>query len=180
MAILETTLAHFNRGHTRFELTPNEPTERALIDTYEVRLWIHDQLVYSQRHSIRNWQMRHDEIRYIAKNFCCVRTLIGQTLECPVATPGDIGPDDHYLSLVHARMDVEWLQVSLAATHPRRFGEIVHVHLLVRESETTIGDTFHRSKGNWGYWQKMIGAYLFCKPDNAIAFGNQLHSSTLR
>ena len=44
----------------------------------------------------------------------------------------------------------------------------------MRKTKNITGDFEHRSKGQWGEWEEMIAAKIFCTPDDAVAFGLQL------
>ena len=162
------------RGSATLELTPNSPVQRELVDTYLVRLWVHDQLVYDQIQSVRNWQSGHYYVELIAKGFCAVRQLLGQRISF-LKEAGDTDNEQHesLLSFVTAELSAEWLIVYLKATNTNR-GELVHVHVLLRKSDHEVGSSEHDPKGQWGEWDDMIAAWIFCRPDDAIAFGKQL------
>jgi hypothetical protein len=173
MATLRTTTNLFVRGSATLELTPNSPSQSELVDTYSVRLWIHDQLIYDQIQSVRDWQMRHFYVEEIARAFCCCHELLGQEIQC---SPGN-GPESQqpsFLSLANAKLSTDWLTVVLAATRVKRIGDLVHVDMYLRKAQTTIGDYEHRSTGQWGEWAEMVAAIIFCTPDEAASFGRQL------
>ena len=173
MAILRSTVNLFVRGHATLELTPNSPSQPDLVDTYLLRLWIHDQLVYDQIHSVRNWQMRHFYVEEIARAFCCVRELLGREIQC--ACTDNANSLSSFLSLVNANLSTDWLTIVLAAaTQVKRIGDLVHVNLYLRKTANIIGDFEHRSKGQWGEWEEMIAAKIFCTPEESVAFGLQL------
>lgn len=170
MAILQTTVNYFARGYARLELKPNPPLPRERVDTYALRLWIYDQLIYDQTHSIRDWQMRHAYIQNMAQAFRCVRALLGREISCPNESNGEA----EYLSLVSAQIDADWLKVILSASPTKRFGDMVHASLYLRQAAMDIGDFEHRSTGQWGQWATMTWAIILCTPEDAIAFGSQL------
>jgi hypothetical protein len=157
-----------------FELTPNSPEHRELIDTSVVRLWAHDQLVYDRVHSVRNLQMRHSYVQMIAKAFCCCRDLIGKEIysSCKEAANTEAIPT--FLSLVHITVSSDWLTVSLAAARTQRLGEVVHVDLFLQQAKTEVGDVKNRREGKWSEWQNNISARIICRPEDAITFGTQL------
>ncbi|MCB0194575.1 MAG: hypothetical protein KDJ65_21675 [Anaerolineae bacterium] len=155
------------------ELIPNSPSQRDLVDTYNLRLWIHDQLIYEQIHSVRNWQMRHFYVEEIAKAFRNIRILLGKEIQISEDNE-ERQSSASFLSFVNAALDTDWLRVILAATQPKRTGDLVHVSLYLRKTENTIGDFEHRSTGQWGVWEEMVAATIFCTPEDAIAFGVQL------
>jgi hypothetical protein len=174
MAILRTTVNHSVRGSATLELIPNSPIQRELVDTYSVRLWVHDQLVYDQIQSVRNWQMGHYYVERIAKGFCAVRQLLGQKIVfSEKQDDNDNEPQESLLSLVTAELSTDWLTVYLKATHTKR-GELVHANIFLRKSHNEVGSIEHDRKGQWGEWEDMIAAWIFCRPDDAIAFGKQL------
>lgn len=173
MAILHTTVNYFARGRTSLELKPNSPSQRELVDTYTMRLWVHDQLVYDRIQSVRDWQMRHFYVEQIAKTFCCVRELIDKEISCPPGNRSDereITP----ISPICAHLDTDWLKVALSAARTKRYGEIVHVNLYLQQAEKRIGDLESRSSGEWGEWAEMIWAIILCQPEDTIAFGAEL------
>lgn len=80
----------------------------------------------------------------------------------------------HFLSLVHTEMNIDWLVVSLAAARTKRFPELVHVHLYLRQAKTQVGEVRKGRSNNWGEWEEMISARIECTPQDAIEFGTQL------
>ncbi len=166
MATLQTTLNPFARGHTRLDLTPNSPIDRALVDTYQLRLTIHDRVVYDRRHSVRNWQSRHFYVEQLAKACQCVPQLLDQHLPCD--------PEDNGYFPVCAQVDTDWLALSLSAASTKLHGALVGVRVYVQQAKTKIGDTYYRSRGQWGEWDELIGAVILCTPADAVAFGTQL------
>ena len=155
-------------------MTPNAPTQPELIDTYQLRLWIHNQLVYDQVHSVRNWQMRHFYVEKIARAFCHVQDLIGKKIYLPSENGSDEPSNPAFLSFVHAELNTEWLTVLLSANHTKQKGDLVHVLVFLQQSEHRIGDIDRRSLGQWGEWREMLSARIICKPEEAVNFGAQL------
>ena len=174
MATIQTTVNYFARGYTRLELKPNSPSPRELVDTYALRLWIHDQLVYDQTHSVRNWQMRHRYVENIAQAFRCARELLGKEISCPPENTSSSDKERDYLSLACAQMDADWMKITLSAAPTKRFGDMVHANMYLRQAATVIGDLEHRSIGKWGEWATMTWAIILCTPDDAVTFGKQL------
>jgi hypothetical protein len=174
MAILRSTVNLSVRGYAALELTPNSPLQRDLVDTYSVRLWVHDQLIYDQVHSVRNWQMRHFYVEEIARAFRHIRELLEKKIECMPDESTDEQVVPSFLSFVHARLDVDWLSLILAATHPKRIGELVHVNIHLRKAEHRIGEFKSESPGQWGEWEELVSATVFCTPEEAVSFGIQL------
>jgi hypothetical protein len=174
MANLHTTLNYFARGRTTLELKPNSPSQREMVDTYTLRLWVNDQLVYDRIQSVRDWQMRHTYVEDIAKAFCCIRELIGKEISCTMNVATNDEKDLYYHTSVCAYEDTEWLRVALSAAPTRRFGELVQVNLYLQQAETQIGDFEYRNTSHWGRWAEMIWAIILCTPDDAIDFGRQL------
>src|SRR5689334_18639956 len=126
MAILKTTINRFARGYNVLELTPNPPTNSALVDTYELRMWSAHHLMYEQTHSVRDWQMRHFYVQEIARAFACVDVLLGQEIQC---LPDPALPNEpiSFLSFVYAQMSTDWLIITLATSHTKKYGALVHV-----------------------------------------------------
>jgi hypothetical protein len=174
MATLRSTVNLFVRGYAALELTPNSPSPPDLVDTYHLRLWVHEQLIYDQIHSVRNWQMRHFYVEEIARAFCCVRELLGREIQCVSEDNTDNQHLPSFLSLVNANLSTDWLTIVLAATQVKRIGDLIHVNLYLRKTDNIIGDFEHRSKGQWGEWEEMVAAKIFCTPEDAVAFGIQL------
>ncbi len=166
MATLQTTVNHFARGHTVLELTPNAPTQRDLVDTYRVRLSVHDQVLYDRIQSVRDWQMRHRYVEDIAKACCRVQQVLGQELP-------HTDDDDGYFPL-SMDMTTDWLTISFRAAPTKKIGDLVVVQVYVEQAKTRVGDTYHRSRGQWGGWQELIGAVICCTPADIIMFGTQL------
>jgi hypothetical protein len=174
MAKLHTTVNHSVRGSATLELTPNLPTQRELVDTYSVRLWIHDQLVYDEIQSVRNWQSRHYYVENIAKGFCAVQNWLGQRISVlEQLDENDTEQRETLLSFVTAELSTDWLIIYLKATNTNR-GELVHVNIFLRKSHNTVGKFEPGRKEQWGEWDDMIAAWIFCRPDEAVAFGKQL------
>ena len=173
MAILRTTVNHSARGSATLELTPNSPIQRELVDTYSVRLWIHDQLVYDETQSVRSWQSGHYHVEKIAKGFCAVQNWLGQRINLLEKYENDTEPHESLLSFVAAELSTEWLIVYLKATNTNR-GDLVHAHIFLQKSHNQVGKFEPDRKGQWGEWGDMIAAWIFCTPDDAIAFGKQL------
>jgi hypothetical protein len=177
MAILQTTTGFFSRGRVALELKPNLPTQRDLVDTYLVRLWVHDQLIYEQTQSVRNWQMRHFYVELIAKAFCCVQEFIGREIYCTYKGVDSNESQSTYLSSAYAELDTTWLIIYLSAIRNKRKGDFVHANIFVRKARTIVGDReAEYSTGKWGEWDDMIGASILCRPEDAVAFGTQLMS----
>lgn len=170
MAIIGTTTNYFARGSATFELTPNAPTQRELIDTYQMRLWVYDQLVYDEQHSVRNWQMRHFYVSEIARACQCVRQVLDQRISCPAAHDEGYAVESPVLSLVHTKLSTDWLTLLLAAATVKQ-QELVHMNLYLRKAHATVGDMMRRSRGQW---DELIAATIFCTPDEAIGFGTRL------
>ncbi len=166
MAILQTTLNQFARGHTALELTPNSPAQREFVDTYRVRLTVHDHLVYDRIQSVRPLQMRHYYVEEIAMTCCRVSDLLDRTLPIP--------EDDVAYVPLCAQLDTDWLAISLSAASTKQFGELVGIHVYLEQAKTKVGDTYYRSRGQWGEWQELIGAVILCAPADCYAFGSQL------
>jgi len=174
MAILRTYVNHSARGSTTLELKPNSPSQREMVDTYALRLWVHNQLVYDRTHSVRDWQMRHFYVENIARAFCCIRDLIGKEISYISDNANDDENGAIFISRVCAHVDTEWLQVVLSAASSNRSGDIVHINLYLQQAETQIGGLEHRGSGQWGEWSEIVSSVILCKPDDAIAFGTQL------
>lgn len=174
MAILRTTVNYFVRGSATLQLTPNSPVQRELVDTYSVRLWIHDKLVYDHIQSVRNWQMRHYYVQQIAKGFCVVRQLLGQRINFTEEQgDNDNEQQESLLSFVTAELSTDWLTVYLKAADFRG-DELVHANVLLRKSHNEVGSIEHDREGQWGEWDDIVVAWFFCRPNEAIAFGKQL------
>ncbi len=166
MATLQTTVNHFARGHAILELTPNSPAQREFVDTYAVRLTVHDRLVYDRIQSVRPFQMRHYYVEQIAKACCYVSNLLDRKLP---------DPDDPVASFpMCTRLDTDWLAITLSAASTKQFGELVGVRVYLEQAKTKVGDTYYRSRGQWGEWQELVGAVILCAPSDCIAFGRQL------
>lgn len=171
MAILQTTHHYLRRGTAKLELLPNSPTQRELVDTYQVRLWIHDHLVYDHVQSVRDWQMRHYYVEHIARMCCCIQSFIDKTLEgCIVENFAD----DKFWSPVYVQVDTDWLKVTASAGTERRNGPNVIFYLSLVQTEHRIGDVEKPSAGLWGEWQERITATILCTPEDAVRFGRQL------
>ena len=174
MAILRTTINHSARGSATLELTPNSPIQRELVDTYSVRLWIHDQLVYDEIQSVRNWQSGHYYIENIAKGFCAVRNWLGQRISVLERyDENDTEQREVLLSFVTAELSTDWLIAYLKATNTNH-GELVHANIFLRKSHSKVGKFEPDHKEQWGEWDDMIAGWIFCRPEDAIAFGKQL------
>ena len=174
MAILRTSVNHSARGSTTLELKPNSPSQREMVDTYALRLWVHNQLVYDRTHSVRDWQMRHFYVENIARAFCCIRDLIGKEISYIPDNANDDKNGAIFISHACAHVDTEWLQVVISAASSNRYGDIVHVNLYLQQAETQVGNLEHRDSGQWGEWAEIVWSVILCKPDDAIAFGTQL------
>ena len=175
MAILQTTTAHYHpRGRAKLELTPNSPTQHELVDSYVLRLWVHDQLIYDRIHSVRNWQMRHLYVERIARAFCCIRELVGKQIRCASENTEDDQGQPTFISFVCAQIETDWLKVMLSAAPTKRYGDVAHVVLFLQQTHKEVGDIERRSVGEWGEWDEMICATILCGPEDAIAFGTQL------
>jgi len=139
MAILRTTVNHSVRGSAILELIPSSPIQRELVDTYSVRLWVHDQLVYDEIQSVRNWQMGHFYVEKIAEGFCAVRNWLGQKITVlDEQDENDAEHQESLLSFVTAELSTEWLIVYLRATNTKR-GELVHADIFLRKSHNKVG-----------------------------------------
>ena len=174
MAILRTTVNHSVRGSATLELIPNSSIQRELVDTYSVRLWVHDQLVYDEIKSVRNWQSGHYYVENIAEGFRSVRNWLGQRIS--VLEPHDEDenePLESLLSFVTAELNTVWLIVYLRATNTNR-SELVHANIFLRKSHNQVGKFEPDRQEQWGEWDEMIAAWIFCRPEDAIAFGKQL------
>jgi len=174
MAILRTTVNHFVRGSATLELTPNSPIQPELVDTYSVRLWIHDQLVYDEIQSVRDWQSGHYYVENIAKGFCAIQNWLGHkitTLER--YDENDAEEHESLLSFVTAELSTDWLIVYLKATNTNR-GDLVHANIFLRMRHNTVNKFEPNDKEAWGEWEEMIAARVLCRPEDAIAFGKEL------
>jgi hypothetical protein len=173
MAILRTTVNHSVRGSATLELTPNLPTQTALVDTYSVRLWVHDQLVYDEIQSVHDWQSGHYYVENIAKGFCTIQNLLGQRISALEQSEDENEPHEVLLSPVTAELSTDWLIVYLKATNTNR-GELVHASILLRKSHNQVGKFEPDRQEQWGQWDDMIAAWIFCRPEDAAMFGKQL------
>lgn len=172
MATLRSTTNFFARGTSSFEITPNPPHERTLIDTYQVRLWTLDTLVYEQTQSVRDWQMRHFYVQEIARACCSASLLIGQTLTAPELTLGTTQLS--FLSLTHAVMSTDWLTISLAGANTKKRGPLIHIDVYAVVEEITLGDIQKRSTGAWSRYQSIKSIQLTCTPEDTFVFGQTL------
>lgn len=172
MAILRSTTNFFARGTSAVEITPNAPLDRALVDTYQIRLWAFDKLVYERVQSVRDWQMRHFYVQEIARACCAVHLLIDQTISVQTNPPD--GNEQAFLSLVHVVMSTDWLTFSLSAAHTKKYGDLIHIDVYAEVEEITVGSLDARSAGAWSEYQSLIGIKLSCKPEDATAFGQEL------
>lgn len=175
MAILRTTVNHSVRGSAMLELTPNSPIQRERLDTYSVRLWVHDQLVYDETQSVHGWQSGHYYVEKIAKGFCAVQSLLGKRINVLEQYEDETEPHEVLLSFVTAELSTDWLIVYLKAVNSNsNRDEFVHANILLRKSHNQVGQFDPDRKEQWGQWEDMIAAWIFCRPEDAIAFGKQL------
>ncbi len=177
MARLHTTILNSVRGTSTLEIKPNSPSQREMVDTYTLRLWVHDQLVYDRIHSVRDWQKRHFYVEEIARAFCCIHDLIGETISCAPNVVSNGTDETEFLSPVCAHIETDWLQIVLSATNTKRRGDIVSINLYLQQERNLVGDPKKlslESLGNWGEWGEMLWTTILCKPEEAIAFGKQL------
>src|SRR5207253_8946122 len=114
MAFLETNSNYLRRGKIKLELSPNSPTPRDLVDTYILRLWAGNTLIYEMKHTVRNWQMRHYYVQEIATACCNVRELIGKEISYDAKTPKEVDEGRRFHSLLHSDFDVVWFHLALA------------------------------------------------------------------
>jgi hypothetical protein len=173
MAILTTTINRFPRGYNVLELRPNMPDNPALVDTYQLRLWSGQQLIYERTHSVRDWQMRHFYMQEIARAFVCVDVLLRQKILCPSDNAQSNQPVS-FLSFVHAQVSTDWLTISLAASHTKKYGDLIHVDAYAVLEEQECGAIEQRGNEAWGEHQTMITHHICCTPSDAQAFGAQL------
>lgn len=131
MAFLETNSGYNIRGKAKLELTPHPPTPRELVDTYVLRLWVGNELIYDMTHSVRNWQMRHYYLREIATACCNVRNLIGKEIRYEPKTPKEADEGREFYSLLHSYFDADWLRITLAVGTSARHGDLVQVKLFL-------------------------------------------------
>jgi hypothetical protein len=175
MAILKTTINRFPRGYNELELQPNMPDNPALIDSYQLRLWSGQHLIYKHIHSVRDWQMRHFYVQEIARAFMCVDVLLRQTIECPPER-AQVNEPGSCLSFVHAQVSTDWLTISLAASHTKKHGDLIHVDVYAVLEEQEAGTLDHRGSEAWGEYQTLVTVHICCTPSDAQAFGAQLHA----
>ncbi|GAC1358186.1 MAG: hypothetical protein NVSMB42_17320 [Herpetosiphon sp.] len=180
MATIRTSTKHYHpRGSATFELTPQHPLEYKLVDTYLMRLWVHDGLVYDAIQTVRNWQMRHFYVSEIARACRYVRELIGKEIVCSPSAGDAHTHEPSRLSLVHARLSTDWLTINLAATtigptRTKQQHELVHMHLSLQKTHTVVNESLRSSRDTWGEWNEMITATILCTPEECITFGTQL------
>jgi len=175
MAILKTTINRFPRGYNVLELRPNMPDDPALVDTYQLRLWSAQQLIYERTHSVRDWQMRHFYVQEIARAFMCVDVLLRQEIQCPPDSARSNEPL-LFLSFAHAQVSTDWLTISLATSHTRKYGDLVHVDVYAVLEEREIGAIDQRGSEAWGEYQTVVSTHICCTPSDAQAFGAQLRA----
>ncbi len=177
MAILETTQARlFPRGFTRLELTPNMPQPRERVDTYTVRLWIHDQIVYDRVHSVRDWQMRHYYVEMIAHAFINARVFLGREIAYSPETKIAPRYGSVPTSPACAHLDAGWITVVVFASTTKQHGDLVQVNLYLQNARTLVGNMENRSRGDWGEYADMTWGIVLCRPDEAEHFGRQLRA----
>ena len=174
MALLKTTINRFSCGYNVLELRPNLPDEHA-VDTYQLRLWSAQRLIYERTHSVRDWQMRHFYVHEIARAFRCVDVLQQQKILCGL--DGSLLDEPvSFLSFVHARLSTDWLTVTLAASHTRKHGDLIHVDVYAMLEEHESGEIDQRGTEMWGEYQTSVAIRIFCTPEDARAFGVQLEA----
>jgi len=174
MAILRATTNFHGRGSSALEIHPNSPQTRELVDTYVVRMWVVDELIYEQTHSVRDWQMRHFYVEEIARACCSARLLIDQKL----FAPSDIGGNQQttFLSRVHAYLSTDWLTIYLSGAITKRHGELISVDVFGQISESIINRDNSQLAKDWGSYQQLVGIQLSCHPEDTLAFGTKLLS----
>jgi hypothetical protein len=175
MAILKTTINRFPRGYNVLELRPNMPDNPALVDTYQLRLWSAQQLIYERTHTVRDWQMRHFYVQEIARAFSCIDVLLQQEIQCPSDSAQSNEPVS-FLSFVHAQLSTDWLTISLASSHTRKYGDLVHVDAYAVLEAHETGVIEQRGTETWGEYQTGVTAHICCTPSDAQAFGTQLRA----
>jgi hypothetical protein len=179
MAFLKTTINRFPRGYNVLELHPNMPDDPALVDTYQLRLWSAQQLIYARRHTVRDWQMRHFYVQEIARAFVCIDVLVRQEIQC-LPDGGRVNEPVSFLSFVHAQVSTDWLTISLATSHTKKYGDLVHVDVYAVLEERETGAIDQRGSEAWGEYQTMVTTHICCTPSDAQAFGAQLRAEIQR
>jgi hypothetical protein len=170
MAILRSTTNFFARGNSAVEVLPNPPLEPALVDTYQVRLWAADRLIYERVQSVRDWQMRHFYVELLAHACCSTAVLFDNEI---TVSGNEANDSPTYLSLANAVIDIKWLTVSLSAARTKR-GNFVHVTAYAEVDEVSVGAPPTPPFDSWSMYQSLLGIKLTCTPDDARAFGQQL------
>ncbi len=174
MATLISTLLQSRRGNSRLEVTPNLPENSELTDTYTIKLWVGEELVYDRVQSMRNWQMRHFYVEQIAHAFCNVDKWIDKSTSLSV-TDSETKKQANFNFPDYAELNTEWLRIFLAAwNRPQNKGEIVVANIYLTNIERTAGN---RDGGEtWGEWQEITSASIFCSLKEAKQFGTNLLS----
>ena len=176
MAILETTIGLTLRGYTCLELRPVLPVTPETVYTYNVRLWVHDRLVYDRIQSVRHLQMRHYHVEMIAHALCNPRAYLGTRIQFS-ADPELVPQADSFpYSVAAVHLETDWLTMVIYATENKRVGEAVAANIYLRNSEMTYGDIEKTSQGKWGRFEELVWAMVICRPDDSIAFGQQLRA----
>jgi hypothetical protein len=173
MARLETTLNSGTRGYTCFEVRPIHPVTYESVDTYGVRLWVHNQLVYDRVHSVRHLQMRHYYVELIAHALCNPYEYLGKEIQ--FSPDSELEPQAGFVptALACVHLEADWMTIVLSAAQTKRFGNMVHMNIYLKNSVTTIGDI---ERGRWGEYAEMTWAIILCRPEDAVAFGQQLRA----
>jgi hypothetical protein len=155
------------------------PDDPALVDTYQLRLWSAQQLIYARRHTVRDWQMRHFYVQEIARAFVCIDVLVRQEIQC-LPDGGRVNEPVSFLSFVHAQVSTDWLTISLATSHTKKYGDLVHVDVYAVLEERETGAIDQRGSEAWGEYQTMVTTHICCTPSDAQAFGAQLRAEIQR